>query len=499
MSKFIHRLRRRLENVRTAPVEELGSWARFARYQFQLWRFCARRLREHNAMAMSAALSFRTIFALVPILVLALLVLKSIGMLPDSQQGMQYVLEKTGLDQIAVAMAEETPDAAETRPSTKPAAEDPAEPFMSAPWWQEEPTPAEGKGGLTAEDERKLASLAQQLQEMVSNVEKQLTFGRIGPIGAALLIWTALTLLTTIETSLNRIFQAPRGRPLAKRMMLYWSALTFVPIALVSASYAADKTTKAAANVPGVSWLIATVGWLGPIVVGVLVLTMIYMWMPNTRVRFKAAFAGAVAAVPMWLLAKWGFSLYVSELVGKGRNVYGALGLIPLFLIWMNASWLIFLFGAELAHTVANLKRMRSAEQADQVFLGPWELLAAAVAIARPYLAGKGPVPREDIYRQFNLPEEGVVRLLDRLQEKNVICPVDMANADAFVPARPADEIRVLDLLNMVSSPKAEVSENPYVDGGELGQIISGVRGRAESSLQDESLAQLASAPVEKG
>ena len=84
--KAVDTIRKRIEALRAAPGEELGRWARFLRFQIRLWRFCGRRLREHNAVAMSSALSFRTIFALVPVLVLALVVVKSVGGMGDRDQ-----------------------------------------------------------------------------------------------------------------------------------------------------------------------------------------------------------------------------------------------------------------------------------------------------------------------------------------------------------------------------------------------------------------------------
>lgn len=81
----------------------------------------------------------------------------------------------------------------------------------------------------------------------------------------------------------------------------------------------------------------------------------------------------------LWLVAKWGFAIYVTKLVGTG-NLYGALGLLPLFLIWLNLSWLLFLFGAELANAAANLDTMNLEEQAGRTMLGPSDVLAAAVS-----------------------------------------------------------------------------------------------------------------------
>ena len=91
--KIIETISERVENLITSPGKELGRWARFFRFQIQLWRFCMLRLRSNNALAMSSALSFRTIFALIPALVLAILVLKSVGVLEHSKEPLREWLD----------------------------------------------------------------------------------------------------------------------------------------------------------------------------------------------------------------------------------------------------------------------------------------------------------------------------------------------------------------------------------------------------------------------
>ena len=161
------RLREHMERILTDPGQELGRWARFVIFQIELWRFCARRLRENNVMAMSAALSFRTVFAMIPVLVLALLVLKTVGALEDSKRSLRNFLDASGFGQIAAAhQGGPTAD-----PDTAESATQPVE----------------------------TVNLADRLEEIVTEVEGKLTFERIGPVGGVLFIWTALTLLTTLE------------------------------------------------------------------------------------------------------------------------------------------------------------------------------------------------------------------------------------------------------------------------------------------------------------
>ncbi len=465
--KTIETIRRRVERLITAPGEELGRWARFARFQIQLWRFCGRRLRDHNALAMSAALSFRTIFAMVPTLVLALLVVKSVGMLGERRTLVQNALRALNLDEITLVRRGEADDGegarqAPTRPRRR-GGDDTA-------------------GGPTTRPGQR--DLGDVITRLVEQVEAKLTFGRVGPVGVLLLIWSVLAMLTTIERSLNRIFGAVRSRSLGRRVLLYWSVVTLGPVVLMAAVYLGGRLTEASQNVPGLPWLLAGLGWLQPVIVGVLLLAALYKLMPNTTVAFRAAVGGAIVAVGLWVVAMWGFAVYVRQLAGT--SLYGTLGLLPLFLIWLNLSWLIFLFGAELAHTAVNLERMQKTELAERAMLGPSELLAVALAVARPYLRGQGPVPFERIAASVPLPEESLARLLERLSQAEVTCPVERGRTTGYVLARPADQVRLTEVLAAGGSLSPEGCERA------IGEVLSEVRQRTQAAVKEATLADAA-------
>ncbi len=201
--------RHRIEEALRRPGEQFSRGTRFLRFQVELWKLCARRLHENNLLAMSAALSFRTIFAIIPVLILGFLVLKSIGVVEDGKRTLHNILSSSGLAQI------------EVRESARPTS-----------------APASGEVAATtsAHSENSGINIADQIEQLVVRTESKLTFQRIGPAGALLLIWTALTLLITIEQSLNRIFEAPRSRAVARRIMLFWSALTLGPVLIVAAT-----------------------------------------------------------------------------------------------------------------------------------------------------------------------------------------------------------------------------------------------------------------------
>ena len=462
--EWLQAVRQRVVRMLASPGEELGSWARFVRFQVRLWTFCARRLRKNNALAMSSALSFRTILAMVPAIVLGVVVLKSFGALGDTRQALRNGLRRSGLAKIAVVVAPRESGPAGTQPSSRP--------------------------GQTV-------SVADEIERVVTHVEAQLTFGRLGPVGVALLIWSALTLLTTMERSLNRIFGAPRSRGIARRVMLYWSAMTLGPVAWFLANYAAGLTAPWFASSGRWGWVLAAVGWAQPVLVGIVLLVALYVLMPNTKVSVRSALGGAMVALPLWLLAKWGFGVYVRELVGTG-NLYGSLGLLPLFLLWLNLSWYLFLFGAQIAHTAANLDDLTRAERAERTGFGPWELLGAALAVARAFTSGVS-AGVEHVAGALGVSRASARALLDRLAAEGVLCPTRQKRQTVYVPSRDLARLRVAEVMEFAASTDEHHPAAP--PAGELDRLVGRVRHMAGRALADMTLADLLAedAPAEPG
>jgi membrane protein len=442
-----------------APGEQLSRLTRLIAFQVRLWRFCARRLYENNLAAMSAALSFRTIFALIPALVLALVAASALGFLDSSQRSLRAFLQASGFAQI-VAVQE---------PAMSPGS-----------------LPAQPETGATAPVAApKVINVADEMEQMVEQVRSQLTFQRIGPIGAALFIWTALSLLSTIESSLNRVFGAPRSRSVPRRVLLYWSTMTLGPVVLAIAVYLAGRAVDLCQHVPVLGRLVALLGSLGPVLVGVAVLAAVYIFVPNAAVRRRAAFGGALVAVLLWLAAKWAFALYVRRLVLNG-NLYGILGAFPLFMMWLNLSWTIFLYGAELTHTAANLGRVYHPEPAQSTFVTPLHALTAMLAVARAYHDGRGPVQAEQVTAQLQLAPETARWLLDRLAASNLICAVQGNADERLVLTRPPTLVPVAEVLAVGQASPTAAAAPP-----ETAAVVAQVKQHLLSSVADLTLADV--------
>jgi membrane protein len=172
---------------------------------------------------------------------------------------------------------------------------------------------------------------------------------RLGGVGLAVLIITALALMLTIDRALNAIWRVRRPRPLPRRIMVYWAGLTLGPLLLgVSLSLTSSVLTLSRGligAVPGgVSMLVNTVEF----VLLALGMGALYRYVPNTHVRWRHALAGGVFVALGLEVAKRALAWYVGT-IPTVSAVYGAFAAVPILLLWVYLVWVIVLWGAVVA------------------------------------------------------------------------------------------------------------------------------------------------------
>lgn len=169
---------------------------------------------------------------------------------------------------------------------------------------------------------------------------------RLTAAGVALLAVTALLLMMTIEHVFDVVWRVRRPRPLARRMLVYWMAVTVGPLligaSLSVTSWVVTQSLGVTREVPGFGRaVLALVPW----VLNAIAFALLYLVVPNRRVRLADALAGGIAAAVAFELMKRGFGFYVAS-VPTYTAVYGTFATIPIFLLWIYLSWMVVLFGA---------------------------------------------------------------------------------------------------------------------------------------------------------
>lgn len=178
---------------------------------------------------------------------------------------------------------------------------------------------------------------------------------RLGVAGLAILLFTALALMLTIDRTLNNIWRVPRPRPLAQRVLVYWAAMTLGPVllgaSLALTSYLISASRGLVGTVPGGVRFLLDVLEFALLASGVAAL---YHFVPNTPVRWKHALVGGAFVAAGIELAKKLLALYVAK-IPTYSMVYGAFATVPILLVWIYVAWVIVLLGAVIAAYLPSL------------------------------------------------------------------------------------------------------------------------------------------------
>jgi len=180
--------------------------------------------------------------------------------------------------------------------------------------------------------------------------------GRLGGVGFSFLMVTALSLILTMDRTLNTIWRVRRLRPLGQRVLIYWAAISLGPLALaaslaLTASIAAAVSRGLGGALPGgARFLLDTLEFL--IMAGGV--AALYRYVPNTQVHWRHAWAGGLFVAAVMELAKKGLALYLAS-VPTYSVIYGTFATVPILLLWVYVAWIIVLLGAVVAAYLPSL------------------------------------------------------------------------------------------------------------------------------------------------
>ena len=268
-------------------------------------------------------------------------------------------------------------------------------------------------------------------------------------IGSVLLILVAVSLLGRIEETFNDIWGVTRGRNWLHQIQLYSTTIMLGPLLLVAAVGLAggaqfQTVRDFIAQTPVIGKLVFQ---LLPLLVMWLVFTFVYQLVPNTKVKFSAALAGGAVAGTLWHLNNLFGFLYVSRVVNN-REIYGSLGLVPVFMIGLYFSWLILLFGAQIAYAIQNRAAYLQDRLADNVNQRGREFVALRLmtCLGQRFQQGQRPATVFQLSTELGIPSRLTQSVLRTLTATRLVTETAGAEA-AFMPARPLSDINAHDIL----------------------------------------------------
>lgn len=418
----------RLVKIITSPnTGDSGEFSRLEQFA-HFWVLVAKSFNRNRGPVRAAALSYTTLLALIPLLAVAISVTSSL-------------LKKEGEQKIYAAVDKFVSNIMP-----------PATFNVTNPPPNLETNSTAGNGietnSVHAKDSQVVAAqiqAASSIHQFIQNTRS----GTLGAVGMLLLILVAIQMLASIEATLNDIWGITQGRSWARRVVLYWTTITLGPLLIVGALGLSggphfESTKNLIEKMPFIGSMIFQ---LLPLVVVWLAFGLVYQLVPNTKVKFSAALVGALVGGTLWHLNNMFGFLYVSRMVSNSK-IYGSLGLVPVFMAGIYLSWLILLFGAQVAYAFQNRASYLQEKLVENVNQRGKEFIALRILtlIGQKFQCGEPPATLQEISAAIGIPSKLAQQILQPLLAARIITEIVGAEA-AFTPARPLEDINAHHIL----------------------------------------------------
>ncbi|HJX72019.1 MAG TPA: YihY/virulence factor BrkB family protein, partial [Bacteroidales bacterium] len=283
------------------------------------------------------------------------------------------------------------------------------------------------------------------LKEVMAFADKMLTNvkgGFIAGTGLVVLIWTVMNLLGNIESSFNIIWQIKKSRGFSRKLSDYVSLIVIAPILIfLSSGFTISQINDYFNNTFIISYIgpiIKFVVWFLSFSIIWFVLTLLYIIMPNTKVNFGSAFIGGLIAGTLFHILQWAYVKFQVFLSGYGA-IYGSFAALPLFLIWLQYSWLIVLLGAEIAFASQNVENYEFETDTTHISSYNRRLLSLLIThhIIKNFTNALPAQTASEISETLDVPVRLVREIIYELQEAEILSETTTKNVKelAYQPA----------------------------------------------------------------
>lgn len=339
--------------------------------------------------------------------------------------------------------------------------------------------------------------VAQQILTFVNNYLEQTRTGTLGTFALLFLLYTILRTLGTIESSFNEIWRIETPRTFMRKFSDYLSILAVGPILIVTAigittSLSSSRVVQYLYQIGLLSTALELLVYFLPYLTLWMAFTLLYLFMPNTRVRFSSALIGGIMGGTLWQITFWG---YVSLQIGiSGYNaIYASFASIPIFLIWLYTSWLLMLIGAEISFAHQHVETHRMERRTLSVNHGSRELLALRLmtSICRRFADGAPPLSAEELSQSLAVPVPLAREVLSQLSSIQLLIEIP-GKRTTYQPARPPEKITAMEVSHALRHHGSDLDLKEDTATHYLRALLDRAMGEASSFLQNANLRDLA-------
>jgi membrane protein len=295
------------------------------------------------------------------------------------------------------------------------------------------------------------ADATNQLLTFSHNLLEQAKGGLIAGVGIILLLWTVISIMGKIEASLNDIWEVRTPRTLIRKFSDYMAMMLLGPVLL---AVSASATVLVASQVTVILTKISFLGVFSNVILFLLnllpyvsiwiLLTMLYLIMPNATIPVRSAILGGIAAGTIAQIVQWAYIKFQIGVTSYGA-IYGSFAALPLFLAWVQISWMIVLFGAEIAHASEHYETYGFHPDYSRISVSSKKILMLRILhlLTRRFSLGEKPLSVGQVAHVLEIPLRIVQGLLQELSEVGLVVETagGVKSEVAFQPGRTIEDI----------------------------------------------------------
>lgn len=342
-------------------------------------------------------------------------------------------------------------------------------------------------GEATSEKAHAARTALKEVLDLVDKTDVKV----LGWMGLAFVLATAIKLLSSIEQSFNEIWGVQRARRWIRKLTDYLAMLVVAPLVvfIAAGATAAARASSLYASIEQhaqLGWLVSGLLRLSPLIALWLGFMFVYLALPNARTRFSSAMLGAFVGGTLWqgmLLAHLEFQIGIA----RYNPIYSSFAALPVFLIWINASWIAVLLGAEVcnAHQSEPACQFPAETTAESQSARERLALRAVGRIGAAFISGGAPWTLERLAQDLSTTTRTLSEILPVLVRAGILVESADGAERPYLPARDLDQIRIKSVLDALRGVTLEESANALAAAGAAGGSAGNVDQRIARLLAE--------------
>ena len=295
------------------------------------------------------------------------------------------------------------------------------------------------------------------MSNALSFIDKSLEYAKTGVflgIGIILLFYTVINLISAIEKNFNDIWRVKKGRSIYRMFTDYFALFLITPLFLIVNAGLSLFLRSVSNSSEVIDFVVNPILKMAPYLIIIFLFTFLFIYIPNTKIKFTAALFGGVFSGVLFQLFQY-FYISGQIYISKYNAIYGSFAALPLLLLWLQMSWYICLFGVVLAFSYQNVHKFSFENESKNISrrYKDFVLLLISTLIIKRFETGEKPYAADELSEQYKIPTQLTNDVLYILEKTGIIVevPTNKNLTSAYIPAIDIKKISVHFLFEKIA------------------------------------------------